>query len=44
MIEVCLGQYRVIPRARSQQRCVSVGYIRQFSDTQGVFDWRADEV
>jgi len=44
MVEVCPGQYRVVPRARAQQRRVPVGHIRQFGDTQGVSDRRADEV
>lgn len=38
MVQVRLGQYRVLPRTRAQQRSVPVGHIRQFGDAQGVSD------
>jgi len=44
MVQVCPGKYRVVPRARAEQRCIPVGHIRQFGDAQRVFNRRADEV
>lgn len=42
--QVRTGKYRVVPRARAQQRRFSVGHIRQLGDAQRVLDRRADEV